>query len=65
MSAGTINIVRHVKKIKHLVLAGGFLQSEGEEFSLLNRLSYYAFIFNESYKNKITETAVQKKRTLD
>lgn len=69
MSAGTTNIVKACEenKVKRLVFMSGFLQSEGEEFSFLNRLAIklLRLYFNDSYKDKIiAETAVQKS-TLD
>jgi putative NADH-flavin reductase len=69
MSAGTTNIVKACEKnkVKRLVFMSGFVQSDGEEFSLLNRLAIklLRLYFNDSYKDKtIAETAVQKS-TLD
>lgn len=65
MSAGTTNIVKACEKnrVKRLVFMSGFVQSDGEEFSLSNRLAIklLRLYFNESYKDKmIAEAAVQK-----
>lgn len=69
MSVGATNIVKACEKngVKRLVFMSGFVQSDGEEFSLLNRLAIklLRLYFNESYKDKtIAETAIQKS-TLD
>lgn len=69
MSAGTTNIVKACEKnkVKRLVFMSGFVQSDGEEFSLLHRLAIklLRLYFNDSYKDKIiAETAIQKS-TLD
>lgn len=69
MSTGTINIVNACQAlgIKRLVFMSGFVQSDGKEFSLVNKLilkllhSYY----HMSYKDKtIAESAIEKS-TLD
>lgn len=69
MSVGTTNIVKACEKngVKRLVFMSGFVQSEGEEFSLLNNLAVklLRLYYHEFYKDKIiAETAIQKS-TLD
>ena len=65
MSVGTTNIVEACEKngVKRLVFMSGFLQSEGEEFSLVNNLAtrLLRLFYSESYKDKvIAETAIQE-----
>lgn len=69
MSLGTTNIVKacETNRVKRLVFMSGFVQSDGEEFSLFNRsaIKLLRLYFNDSYKDKtIAEAAVQKS-TLD
>lgn len=69
MSAGTTNIVKACEKtgVKRLVFMSGFLQSEGEELSLLDNLAIklLRLYFNDSYKSKIIAEATVQKSALD
>ncbi len=69
MSAGTTNIIKACEKngVKRFVFMSGFVQSDGNEFSFLNRIAInlLRLYFNDSYKDKIIGEGAVQKSTLD
>ncbi|WP_158798811.1 NAD(P)-dependent oxidoreductase [Pedobacter sp. L105] len=67
MSLGATNIVKacELNSVKRFVFMSGFVQSDGEEFSLLTRLAIKVFriYYKDSYKDKvIAEAAIEKSK---
>lgn len=67
MSVGTANIVKACEKngIKRFVFMSGFVQSDYNELSFLNKLivPLFRLYFNQSYKDKIiAEAAIQNSK---
>ncbi|MBL1241966.1 MAG: NAD(P)H-binding protein [OCS116 cluster bacterium] len=69
MSLGTANIVKACEKnaVKRLVFMSGFVRSDGEEFSLLNRIVIKLLrrYYHQSYQDKVIAEAAIQKSTLE